>query len=45
MFRHYPAVVDQILDDGTCTVIFEGYKNTEITQVNIYKFEHFADCV
>lgn len=32
--KHYPAVVDQILDDGTCTVIFEGYKNTEITQVN-----------
>lgn len=32
--KYYPATVDQVLDDGTCTVIFEGYKTTEITQVN-----------
>lgn len=32
--KYYPAVVDQVLDDGTCTVIFDGYKNTEITQVD-----------
>jgi survival of motor neuron-related-splicing factor 30 len=31
--KYYPAIVDQVLDDGTCTVIFDGYKTTEITQV------------
>ncbi len=33
MFRYYSATVDQILEDGTCTVIFDGYSTTEISQV------------
>ena len=31
--RHYPATLDQVLEDGTCTVIFDGFKTNEITQV------------
>jgi len=31
--RHYDAVIDEVLPDGTCTVTFDGYGNTEVTQV------------
>ena len=31
--KHYSATIDQILEDGTCTVIFDGYSTSEITQV------------
>lgn len=33
LFRYYSATIDQILEDGTCTVIFDGYSTTEISQV------------
>ena len=32
-FRCYPATVDKILEDGMCTVIFDGYTTAEMTQV------------
>jgi len=35
--KYYSATVDKVLDDGTCTVIFDGYSNTEITQVGLLK--------
>jgi survival-of-motor-neuron-related-splicing factor 30 len=35
--KYYSATVDQVLDDGTCTVVFDGYSNTEITQVGALK--------
>ena len=31
--RYYPCVVDEILEDGTCSVNFEGYNQSEVTQV------------
>ena len=33
MYRYYLAAVDEILDDGTCSVIFDKYGTTEVTQV------------
>jgi len=35
--KHYPATLDQVLEDGTCTVIFDGFKTNEITQVGQLK--------
>lgn len=32
-FRYYPCVIDEILEDGTCSVNFEGYNQSEVTQV------------
>lgn len=32
--RYYPGTLDQVLDDGTCTVVFEDKYNNEISQVN-----------
>jgi len=34
-YRYYSATVDDILDDGTCSVIFDKYGTTEVTQVRI----------
>jgi len=31
--QFYSATVDEILDDGSCSVIFERYGSTEVTQV------------
>ena len=31
--RYYNAVIDEILEDDTCTVTFEEWGNTDITQV------------
>ena len=31
--RYYLATVDEILDDGSCSVIFDKYGTTEVTQV------------
>ena len=31
--RYYEATVDEILEDGTCTVTFSDYNHTEVTQV------------
>lgn len=35
--KYYSATVDQVLEDGTCTVIFDGYTTNEITQVGQLK--------
>ncbi|XP_014779154.1 survival of motor neuron-related-splicing factor 30 [Octopus bimaculoides] len=35
--QYYEAKIDEILLDGTCTVTFEGYGNTDITQANLLK--------
>lgn len=32
--KHYPGTLDQILDDGTCTVIFDDKSNSEISQLS-----------
>lgn len=31
--KYYSATINQILDDGTCTVIFDGYSSVELTEV------------
>jgi len=33
--RYYLATVDEILDDGTCSVIFDKYNTPEVTQVGL----------
>ena len=35
--KYYSATINQILDDGTCTVIFDGYSSVELTQVGQLK--------
>jgi len=32
--KHYPGTLDQVLDDGTCTVIFDDKFNNEISLVS-----------
>ncbi|KAF6020726.1 SMNDC1 [Bugula neritina] len=32
--QYYPCTVDEILEDGTCSVNFEGYNQSEVTQVS-----------
>ncbi|XP_067931596.1 survival of motor neuron-related-splicing factor 30-like [Watersipora subatra] len=32
--QFYPCVIDEILEDGTCSVNFEGYNQSEVTQVS-----------
>ena len=32
-FRLYEATIEEILDDGACTVTFNDYGNTDVTQV------------
>lgn len=32
--KYYPGTLDQVLEDGTCTVIFEDKFNSEISQVS-----------
>jgi len=34
IFRYYVAIVDEVLEDGSCSVVFEKYSTTEVTQVN-----------
>ncbi|KAK2144385.1 hypothetical protein LSH36_762g00016 [Paralvinella palmiformis] len=31
--NHYEATIEEILNDGTCTVTFEAYGNTDVTEV------------
>lgn len=33
-FRYYVATIDEILEDGTCSVIFDKYGSTEVTKVS-----------
>lgn len=35
--QYYEAKVDEILEDGTCTVQFENYGNTDVTRVSLLK--------
>ncbi|GAB1610887.1 survival of motor neuron-related-splicing factor 30-like [Argonauta hians] len=35
--QYYEAKIDEILPDGTCTVTFDGYGNTDITQASLLK--------
>jgi len=35
--QYYPATVDEILDDGSCSVIFDRYGTTEVTQVMLLR--------
>jgi len=32
--QYHPCVVDEILEDGTCSVNFEGYNQSVVTQVS-----------
>ncbi|XP_013400333.1 survival of motor neuron-related-splicing factor 30-like isoform X2 [Lingula anatina] len=34
---YYDAVIDEVLEDGSCTVTFESYGNTDLTQVSLLK--------
>ena len=34
-FRLYEATIEEILDDGACTVTFNDYGNTDVTQVSV----------
>lgn len=31
--RYYEATIDEILEDGSCTVTFDEYGNTDVTEV------------
>lgn len=33
--KYYSATVKQILEDGSCTVIFDGQSSVELTQVKL----------
>lgn len=35
--QYYLATVDEILDDGSCSVIFDKYGTTEVTQVSLLR--------
>lgn len=35
--QYYLATVDEILDDGSCSVIFDKYGTTEVTQVTLLR--------
>jgi len=35
--QYYAAKVDEVLEDGTCSVIFEKYGTTEITQLSLLR--------
>ncbi|XP_067667328.1 survival of motor neuron-related-splicing factor 30-like [Haliotis asinina] len=34
---YYEALIDEILDDGTCTITFDDYGNTDVTQISSLK--------
>ncbi|CAH1774900.1 unnamed protein product [Owenia fusiformis] len=34
---HFNATIDELMDDGTCTVTFEGWGNTEVTKIGLLK--------
>ena len=36
LIRYYPAIIDQVVDDGSCTVIFDGYSTAEMTQASLF---------
>jgi survival-of-motor-neuron-related-splicing factor 30 len=33
--RYYEATIEEILDEGACTVTFSEYGNTDLTQVSL----------
>ncbi|XP_060574335.1 survival of motor neuron-related-splicing factor 30-like [Ruditapes philippinarum] len=35
--NYYEATVDEILEDGSCTVTFDEYGNTDVTEVSLLK--------
>ncbi|KAI0210402.1 Survival of motor neuron-related-splicing factor 30 [Lamellibrachia satsuma] len=35
--QYYDATIDEVLPDGTCTVTFDGYGNTDVTQVTLLR--------
>lgn len=35
--NYYEATVDEILEDGSCTVTFEEYGNTDVTEISLLK--------
>jgi len=35
--RYYVAIVDEVLEDGSCSVVFEKYGTTEVTQVYLLR--------
>ncbi|KAK3598700.1 hypothetical protein CHS0354_003257 [Potamilus streckersoni] len=35
--QHYDATIDEILEDGTCTVTFASYGNTDVTNLSLLK--------
>lgn len=37
---YYEAVIDEILEDGSCTVTFEEYGNTDVTEVRHHNLLH-----
>ncbi|XP_064597525.1 survival of motor neuron-related-splicing factor 30-like [Liolophura sinensis] len=41
---YYPAVVEEILENGACTVTFQSYGNTDLTQIHLLrKIEEKSD--
>lgn len=34
---YYPATIEEILEDGACTITFSEYGNTDVTQVSLLK--------
>jgi hypothetical protein len=35
LHRYYECTIDDVLDDGTCTIIFDGFESAPLTVVRV----------
>ncbi len=33
--RYYECTIDDVLDDGTCTIVFDGFESAPVTVVRV----------
>jgi hypothetical protein len=36
--RYYECTIDDVLDDGTCTIVFDGFESAPLTVVRVSEF-------
>jgi hypothetical protein len=34
-YRYYECTIDDVLDDGTCTIVFDGFESAPLTVVRV----------
>jgi len=39
--KYYECTIDDVLDDGTCTIIFDGFESAPLTVVRVSKLKPF----